>query len=112
MGLFDINMPLLYGEGKKAFIRLQHEIIKKSNDHSIFAWTTEPRPSQSSTSHSTPPISDEYRGILARSPNDFQYSHNVERIPQVSLDGAQPKNPATSAPYSITNQGIQIKLPI
>ncbi|KAF9455700.1 heterokaryon incompatibility protein-domain-containing protein [Collybia nuda] len=50
MGLFDINMPLLYGEGKKAFIRLQHEIIKKSNDHSIFAWTTEPRPSQSTMS--------------------------------------------------------------
>lgn len=28
MGLFDINMPLLYGEGKKAFIRLQEEILK------------------------------------------------------------------------------------
>ena len=38
MGLFDINMPLLYGEGAKAFIRLQHEIIKVSDDESIFAW--------------------------------------------------------------------------
>jgi hypothetical protein len=28
MGIFDINMPLLYGEGKKAFIRLQEEILK------------------------------------------------------------------------------------
>lgn len=39
MGIFDVNMPTIYGEGgKKAFLRLQDEIIKKSNDQSIFAW--------------------------------------------------------------------------
>jgi hypothetical protein len=38
MGLFDVNMPLMYGEGKKAFIRLQEEIMKYSDDHSLFAW--------------------------------------------------------------------------
>ena len=38
MGLFDVNMPLLYGEGNKAFIRLQEEIIRKDDDHTIFAW--------------------------------------------------------------------------
>ncbi|OCL13293.1 HET-domain-containing protein, partial [Glonium stellatum] len=38
MGLFGVNMPMLYGEGKMAFERLQLEIIKNSNDHSIFAW--------------------------------------------------------------------------
>lgn len=32
-------MPLLYGEGERAFIRLQEEIMKKSEDHSIFAWS-------------------------------------------------------------------------
>lgn len=31
-------MPLLYGEGTKAFQRLQTEIIKTSDDESIFAW--------------------------------------------------------------------------
>jgi hypothetical protein len=36
MGLFDVNMPLLYGEGRKAFYRLQLEIIKNSPDESIF----------------------------------------------------------------------------
>jgi hypothetical protein len=36
LGIFDINMPLLYGEGPKAFIRVQQEIIKASNDHTIF----------------------------------------------------------------------------
>ena len=38
LGLFDINMPLLYGEGNRAFIRLQEEIMKVSTDQSIFAW--------------------------------------------------------------------------
>jgi hypothetical protein len=42
LGLFEINMPLLYGEGEKAFIRLQHEIIKVSNDHTIFCWRWNP----------------------------------------------------------------------
>ena len=38
MGLLDVNMPMLDGEGKKAFHRLQLEIIRSSNDPSIFAW--------------------------------------------------------------------------
>ncbi|KAI5997532.1 heterokaryon incompatibility protein-domain-containing protein, partial [Pisolithus albus] len=38
MGLFEVNMPMVYGEGKKAFQRLQLEIIRRSNDQSIFAW--------------------------------------------------------------------------
>ena len=38
MGLLNVNMPMLYGEGKKAFHRLQLEIIRASNDQSIFAW--------------------------------------------------------------------------
>jgi hypothetical protein len=38
LGLFDVNMPMLYGEGDRAFARLQEEIIKTSDDHSIFAW--------------------------------------------------------------------------
>ncbi|KAJ2896788.1 hypothetical protein MKZ38_005234 [Zalerion maritima] len=28
LGLFDVSMPMLYGEGSKAFIRLQEEIIR------------------------------------------------------------------------------------
>jgi hypothetical protein len=38
MGIFDVNMPLLYGEGPKAFKRLQEEIIRQNNTHTIFAW--------------------------------------------------------------------------
>jgi hypothetical protein len=38
MGLFGVNMPLLYGEGNKAFIRLQQEIARTTDDQSILAW--------------------------------------------------------------------------
>ncbi|KAF4635639.1 hypothetical protein G7Y89_g2458 [Cudoniella acicularis] len=41
VGIFDGNMPLLYGEGKvKAFTRLQEEFLRISDDESIFAWQT------------------------------------------------------------------------
>ena len=39
MGLFGVNMPLLYGEGSRAYIRLQEEILKTGDDTTIFAWT-------------------------------------------------------------------------
>jgi hypothetical protein len=32
LGIFNINMPLLYGKRGKAFIRLQEEIMKASDD--------------------------------------------------------------------------------
>ncbi|EEU42514.1 uncharacterized protein NECHADRAFT_39749, partial [Fusarium vanettenii 77-13-4] len=38
MGLFQINMPLLYGEGDKAFVRLQEHILRQEEDYTIFAW--------------------------------------------------------------------------
>jgi len=41
MGLLDVNMPMVYGEGKKAFHRLQLEIIRASNDQSIFCMGSE-----------------------------------------------------------------------
>lgn len=38
LGLLDVNMPLIYGEGKKAFQRLQQEILSSTGDLTIFAW--------------------------------------------------------------------------
>ena len=38
MGIFDINMNTLYGEGRRAFVRLQEEILKRIPDQSLFAW--------------------------------------------------------------------------
>ena len=39
LGLFDVHMPLLYGEHAHAFQRLQAEILRHGDDDSIFAWT-------------------------------------------------------------------------
>ncbi|KAE8450822.1 hypothetical protein EG329_005735 [Mollisiaceae sp. DMI_Dod_QoI] len=36
-GIFDVHLPLIYGEGTKAFIRLQEAIAQDSNDLSLFA---------------------------------------------------------------------------
>lgn len=58
LGIFDVNMPLLYGEGPKAFTRLEEEIIKSSMDLSIFAWK-----SLDSSQH--------YSGLLAALPSEF-----------------------------------------
>jgi hypothetical protein len=37
LGLFDVKMPLLYGEGAYAFIRLQEEILMRTDDDSLLA---------------------------------------------------------------------------
>lgn len=38
LGLLGVNMPLLYGEGEKAFIRLQEAVIGSSGDISLLSW--------------------------------------------------------------------------
>jgi len=38
LGLFDINIPLMYGEGARAFRRLQEALVRTSSDQSILAW--------------------------------------------------------------------------
>jgi hypothetical protein len=69
LGIFNVNMPLLYGEGEKAFIRLQQEIIKHSEDESIFAWSIPKERFIRSSSVS----------LFAPSPGCFKISSGVER---------------------------------
>ena len=82
MGLLDVNMPMLYGEGKKAFHRLQLEVIRSSNDQSIFAWS-----------------SKRIGSILADDPSAFWncfdvklMNHNelIEEFPELSSTDARP----------------------
>jgi hypothetical protein len=37
LGIFQVHMPLLYGEGERAVIRLQEEIFKTTEDYTLFA---------------------------------------------------------------------------
>jgi hypothetical protein len=48
LGIFGVNMPMLYGEGERAFYRLQEEIIRHTEDYSFLLWTVVPEspPSQ------------------------------------------------------------------
>ncbi|KAH9238668.1 hypothetical protein K456DRAFT_1826366, partial [Colletotrichum gloeosporioides 23] len=39
LGIFNVNMPLLYGEGDRAFERLQLELLKLNTDESVLAWS-------------------------------------------------------------------------
>lgn len=87
LGIFDTNMPLLYGEAEHAFTRLQEEIIRRSADQTIFAWK--------STLH------DGAR-LLAPSPRNFKDAKHI--VPwQTSKD---------VEPYTIANSGLSIQLPI
>lgn len=38
LGIFDVNIPLLYGEGGQAFQRLQMEILQHRFDPTLLAW--------------------------------------------------------------------------
>lgn len=94
MGLFKVNMPLLYGEGSRAFIRLQHDIMRNTNDQSIFLWEG-------------PTISG---GILADSPDRFSgpIYHPVNPAEYASLV----RMPGLKPDFAVTNFGIHIQLPM
>ncbi|GIZ45059.1 hypothetical protein CKM354_000824300 [Cercospora kikuchii] len=91
LGLFDVNMPMLYGEGMlKAFMRLQQEIIKKSDDKSIFAWGWD-LPGEFGLA---------WYGLLAPSPAPF------EKCGEIVVDEGNFEN---KYPYEMTNQGLSLK---
>ncbi|UPL01305.1 hypothetical protein LCI18_012239 [Fusarium solani-melongenae] len=86
MGIFNINMPLLYGEGEKAFVRLQEEIMRVSDDHSLFAWKD----------------LNGRGGLLAVSPAAFKHSGNI-----IPWNPFMPYN----SHFTLTNKGVQLDLP-
>jgi hypothetical protein len=94
LGIFGVNMPLLYGEGTRAFTRLQEEIMKDSADQTLFAWTAE-------LGLELPRLTS-LRGPFASSPRDFRDAGHF--VPYPDLVG----NP----PYAMTNQGLRFDIPI
>ena len=82
-------MALIYSEGPKAFTRLQEEIIKHTNDLSIFAWDP-------SVNGNTGP----YCGVLAESPAVFRNQGHLQKLSTTS----RPFVPE----FSITNRGLHI----
>ena len=89
LGLFQVNLPLLYGEGHRAFRRLQMEIIKETNDESILAWM----PNRAMIPDMTWPI-------LSLETNMFSYV----RAANCAL--FERKH------YEVTNMGLRFTLPL
>ena len=85
LGIFDVNMPLLYGEGPKAFQRLQEEILKVNADTSLFAWADK-----------TPKKVMYCSSMLAGSPAHFIDSGNI--VQKAALKSLQWVLPYNSAP--------------
>ena len=78
LGIFGIFMPLIYGEGDKAFRRLQEQIMKDVGDDSIFAWDLQLAPL-------VPPLSRVIPGVaLARAPLHFRNSGGVAAVGHLS----------------------------
>ena len=107
MGLLGVNMPMLYGEGKKAFHRLQLEIIRTSNDQSIFAWSCNEREVRTGS-------------ILADDPSAFSNCSKMELIDPDEFINSLSRYMAEGevrsiekdrlGTFPITNRGIQIWL--
>lgn len=108
MGLFGINMPLLYGEGPKAFIRLQEEILRQSDDHTLFAWRSAPE----SAIHGTA------SGLLADHPRNFRNFRSKTGAKPADADEAHIDHKdhivrvwdhkVPQSPITLTNKGIHI----
>ena len=103
MGLFNVHMPLLYGEGEdKAFQRLQFELFKLAPSTSLLTWggyferPIDPKGDQSRIF----PSSLTVRPILAQSPSLFFQRPAFHRL-HTSND---------ARPCVITNRGIEVQL--
>ncbi|OQV06805.1 hypothetical protein CLAIMM_11328 isoform 2 [Cladophialophora immunda] len=91
LGIFDVSMPMLYGEGEKSFARLQEEIIKRSDDQSIFAWD-----------RGLDGYFGGHSGLLASSPSHFGFCQNVVVPASYGLQ--------VTSGFALTNVGISISL--
>lgn len=85
LGLFNVYMPLLYGEGSQAFVRLQEKIVKKSDDQTIFVWGRDD-------------TENNYKESFAPSPSEFVVSHDIVPF----------RHWKSSQPYEMTNAGLRV----
>lgn len=92
LGIFDVNMPLLYGEGHKAFYRLQEQIIRETGDDSILAWD------YFKPEHINEDI-DLGNVLLAPSPDFFSGCRNVQHCRRIAWNDV----------VDLTNHGLRFK---
>ncbi|KAI1842831.1 hypothetical protein JX265_002632 [Neoarthrinium moseri] len=127
LGIFEVNMPLLYGEGRKSFQRLQDEIFKTSEDYTLLAWRSRPRMQGDMGRDPT--------GILAKSAWDYRNDKrslqagvwNYNQLEPIDWNPSNPRAedfqwrgrpslqftslPGDFEPPRITARGLRITLP-
>ncbi|KAF1828366.1 HET-domain-containing protein [Decorospora gaudefroyi] len=103
LGIFGVNIPLLYGEGERAFVRLQEEIMRVSDDQSLFAWgEPESTSTPSSERNERTRATNQLRGLFASSPSEFATCGNI--IPDEVAE--------IEEPYILTNKGVRLVVPV
>ncbi|KAJ0158907.1 Vegetative incompatibility protein HET-E-1 [Colletotrichum tanaceti] len=118
LGIFDIHMPLLYGEGPRAFQRLQQEILRNSEDLSILLWARDGPHANFVTLSVTlsvlAPSPDAFDDIPVWSPHGKQLGKLTRSwsglfYERIRLSGLV-KN-QDSEPPTITSRGLRTRLP-
>ncbi|KAK2039847.1 heterokaryon incompatibility protein, partial [Colletotrichum somersetense] len=102
LGIFDVNMPLIYGEGTKAFRRLQEAVIRDTDDQSIFAWG-DVIDAAAATADSVLP-DRRPRPLLAESPAGFRNSGDVVPVWMPA--------PGAAAGVRIEHSGVTVVTPL
>ncbi|KAF7533283.1 hypothetical protein G7054_g7211 [Neopestalotiopsis clavispora] len=105
LGIFDIHMPMLYGEGNRAFQRLQMEIMKTSGDSSIMAWDYSGTWMPASCSKLDFDLNLQHRGehlgLLATSPLQYTKCQSIVKPRTNSYD--------TAISFSMSQHGLEIE---
>ena len=104
MGLLDVNMPMLYGEGEKAFHRLQLEIIRASNDQTIFAWFPSTENMQPGSILADSPSAFRDCGEMELMDHDEFIQYVGEDVPREELHSMEDRLGA----FPVTNRGVHI----
>ncbi|OSD04108.1 HET-domain-containing protein [Trametes coccinea BRFM310] len=132
MGIFDVHMPTVYGEGSRAFLRLQEEICKHIDDDSIFAWGQTFEDSSSLTTFLAPSSSAESDGadqvgsatsessasqqqyLFAPAPSAFSHESCVDlvRISHTELARRLKKKGVAYPIRTVTPIGLRTRLPL
>ncbi|KAI1790973.1 heterokaryon incompatibility protein-domain-containing protein [Ganoderma leucocontextum] len=86
MGLFGVNMPTIYGEGRHAFVRLQEEIMKHIPDDTLFAWGDRIAPHNPEELRVLTPA-HHYGGLFAVRPQDFAAAKELRPLAHEELLG-------------------------
>lgn len=106
IGIFDVSMPITYGEGQRSWFRLMEIILQQCKSWEIFVWAGEWSP---------------YSSAIPRSPKGyeaFDIHNSTELIKALNMGkvkgivGETPPGLRGDHAFAMTRHGLQMKLPL